>query len=241
VVTYQPPFDPNQQPGSGPPAYGQYPGTQQQYPYPGPTGPGGPTGPPGPPGQQGYPPPQGPTKRKRWPWIVGGLVLVLIVGCVGVSALVIGLGKKAVEDLDANVQGRNAATGKMNSPATDGKFQFTVTTMKCGVKSVGAEGLGQKAQGEFCLISVRIKNVGQSAEIFNDGSQKAYDAKNTEYSADSGAAIWANKDSSTFLEQINPGNTVNGKLVYDVPVGTKLASIVLHESAYTAGVRVPLK
>lgn len=227
MVTYQPPFDPNQQPGSGPPAYGQYPGTQQQYP------------PPGPP--QGFPPPQAPKKRKKWPWIVGGIVLVLIAGCVGVFALVIGVGTKAVEDLDANVQGRNAATGKMNSPAIDGKFQFTVTSMKCGVKSVGADGVGQKAQGEFCLISVRIKNVGKSAEIFNDGTQKAYDAASTEYSVDSGAAIWANKDTSTFLEQINPGNTVNGKLVYDVPPGTKLASIVLHESAYTAGVRVPLK
>jgi hypothetical protein len=47
-------------------------------------------------------------------------------------------------------------------------------------------------------------------------------------------------ESSTFLEQINPGNTVKGKLVFDVPKETKLASIVLHESEFTAGVRIPL-
>lgn len=165
----------------------------------------------------------------------------MVVGCIGVFTLFLGAGKKVVDDLDDNVQGRNAAEGKMNTPATDGKFQFTVTGMTCGVKSVGPDGFGETAQGEFCLIGVTIKNVGKSAEIFNDSSQKAYDAANTEYSVDSGAAIWANKDSSTFLEQINPGNTVKGDLVFDVPQGTKLGSVVLHESAFTAGVRVPLK
>jgi hypothetical protein len=39
----------------------------------------------------------------------------------------------------------------------------------------------------------------------------------------------------------NPGNTVRGKLVFDVPDGAKLTSVVLHESMFTAGVRVPLK
>lgn len=232
-MTYQPPFDPSQQPASGPPAYAQYPGAQQQYPPP----PGHHPGPPGYP----QPPAQPPKKRKKWPYVVGGIFLVMVLGCVGVFALFIDVGKKAVDELDDNVQGRNAAAGKMNTPATDGKFQFTVTSMRCGVRSVGADGFGETAQGEFCLVSVNIKNVGQSAEIFNDGSQKAYDAASTEYSVDSGAAIFANKDSSTFLEEINPGNTVKGKLVFDVPQGTKLSSVVLHESAYTAGIRVPLK
>jgi hypothetical protein len=45
----------------------------------------------------------------------------------------------------------------------------------------------------------------------------------------------------TFLEEVNPGNQVKGTLVFDVPKGTKLASIVLHESFYTEGVRVPLQ
>ncbi|PRX12353.1 DUF4352 domain-containing protein [Actinoplanes italicus] len=183
---------------------------------------------------------QPPKKRKKWPFIVGGIVLVMILGCVGIFALFVGGAAKVAEDLDDNQSGKNAAAGEMNKPATDGKFQFTVTGMKCGVAEVGGEFANEKAQGEFCLIDVTIKNVGTSAEIFNDGSQKAYDGANTEYSVDSGAAIFANEDSSTFLEQINPGNSVKGKLVFDVPSGTKLTSVVLHESAFTAGVKVPL-
>ena len=227
-MSYQPPpppYDPNQPQQAYQPAqqYGQQPvsGAPQQ-PY-------------------GYAPQQPPKKRKKWPWIVGGLVLVSILGCVGAFAL-LGVGaSKVAEDLDQNQKGQNAVAGAMNKAATDGKFQFTVTDMKCGLPSVGPDDFGQKAQGEFCLVDVSIKNVGTTAEVFADSSQQALDAAGNTYSVDSGAAVYANEDSSTFLEQINPGNTVKGKLIFDVPLGTKLESVVLHESMFTRGVRVPLQ
>lgn len=199
----------------------------------------------GPPGQPyGYAPQQSPKKRKKWPWILGGLAVLMIAGCVGMFALFAGGAKvvsAAANEMDKNQQGRNAIAGTMNEPAKDGKFQFTVTGMKCGMPSVGPEDFGQQAQGEFCLIDVEIKNIAGTAEVFNDSSQQATDADGAVYSVDSGAAIYANGDASTFLEEINPGNTVKGKLVFDVPKGTKLTSVVLHESMYTAGVKVPLK
>ena len=234
----QPDAPPQGYPQSGAPQGYPPPGAPQGYPQY-----GAPQGTPAPGGPQAYAPaaPEPKKKRKKWPFIVGGIALVTILGCVGMFTL-FGLGaKKVAEDLDNNVKGNNAIEGTMNEPATDGKFQFTVTGMQCGVKQVGSADFGEKAQGQFCLVSVTVKNVGQSSEIFSDTSQKAYDKDNTEYSVDSAAAIDANKGTSTFLEDINPGNTVKGKLVFDVPAGTKLTSVVLHESVYTAGVRVALK
>jgi hypothetical protein len=206
--------------------------------------------PPPPPGQPyqgspqpGYQPPA-PAKRKKWPFVVGGLVLLMVL-CIGGAIALLGKGASevgnALEEADQNQKGQNAVGGVMGKPTTDGKFAFTVTGMKCGAKSVGPKEFGDKAQGEFCLVDVTIKNVGKDAELFNDSSQKAYDAKGQEFSVDSGAAIYANGDSSTFLEDINPGNQVKGKLVFDVPPGTKLAHVVLHESMMTPGVKVPLK
>jgi hypothetical protein len=191
--------------------------------------------------QSGYPVQQPPKRRKKWPWIVGGIFLAGVLGCVGLFTLFLGGTKAAVDSLDANQKGTNAVAGRMNTPAKDGKFQFTVTGMHCGVKSVGDATFGQKAQGEFCLVNVTIKNVATSAEIFDSSSQKAYDAKNTEFTVDGGAEMYVNDQNQTFLEDINPGNQVKGTLVFDVPQGTKLTSIVLHESMFTAGVKIPLK
>lgn len=205
--------------------------TSQQTPVPGP-----PYGPP--PAGYGYPPPAPPAKKRRWPWVVGGIVVVGVLGCVGVFAFVISGTTAAVKGIDDNQKGRNAAVGAMGKPAKDGKFEFTVTGMECGVDRVGSSPVGEKAQGQFCLVDVKVKNIAKSADTFADSSQKGYDASGTEYSVDTGAGIYANQDYSTFLEQINPGNTVRGKLVFDIPVHAKLGSVVLHESMFTAGVKV---
>jgi hypothetical protein len=190
-------------------------------------------------------PPFGPPPRKRrvWPWVLGGIAVAVIAACIGGFALLAG-GAKVVGDaateLDDNQKGANAVAGEFGKPAKDGKFEFTVTGMKCGTKEVGGE-FGVKAQGEFCLVDVTVRNVATTAELFDSNSQKAYDAKGTEYSVDGGAEVYVNDQNQTFLENINPGNKVNGKLVYDVPAGTELTSIVVHESMFTAGIRIPLK
>jgi hypothetical protein len=212
-VTYQPPQYPQPPAGPARPGYAVYP--------------------------PALPPPA--PRKKKWPWIVGGIVLASILGCVGLFTLVLGGTAKVASDLDDNQKGKNAVAGKMGSPATDGKFQFTVTKMHCGVAKVGGDVLSKKAQGEFCLVNVTIKNVGDSAEIFDSTSQKASGRDGTEFSTDPVAETYVNDQNQTFLEDINPGNQVKGTLIFDVPKGTEITSIVLHESMFTAGVKVPLK
>ncbi len=165
----------------------------------------------------------------------------MILGCVGLFTVVAKGAKDAVDTLDDNASGKNAVAGTMNTAARDGKFEFTVTKLECGKTSVGDPILAVKAQGQFCIVSVTVKNIGKEAQTFDGTSQKAYDAKNTQYSDDSEAEVAINKDARTFLEQINPGNSVKGQLVFDVPKGTKLTSIELHDSFLSGGVKIPLK
>jgi hypothetical protein len=180
-------------------------------------------------------------KKKKWPWIVLAIVVVMILGCAGVFAIVAKGAKDAVDTLDDNASGKNAVAGTMNAPARDGKFEFTVTKLECGKTSVGDSILAEKAQGQFCIVSLTVKNIGKEAQTFDGSSQKAYDAKNTQYSNDTAAELAINNNSQTFLEQINPGNSVKGQLVFDVPKGTKLTSIELHDSFLSGGVKIPLK
>ncbi|MEH0934254.1 DUF4352 domain-containing protein [Micromonospora psammae] len=133
-----------------------------------------------------------------------------------------------------------AKTAKVGQPARDGKFEFTVKSSKCGVAKVGTSMLGDKAQGQFCLVTINVKNIGKEAQMFDGSSQKAYAADGTEYSADSGAAIYANKNAETFLNEINPGNQVSGVVVFDIPKNVKLAKLELHDSPFSGGVDVAL-
>ncbi|WP_328415493.1 DUF4352 domain-containing protein [Micromonospora sp. NBC_00389] len=133
-----------------------------------------------------------------------------------------------------------AKTAKVGEAARDGKFEFTVKSAKCGVAKVGSDLLGQKAQGQFCLVTVNVKNIGKEAQMFDGSSQKAYAADGTEYSADGGAAIYANKNAETFLNDVNPGNQVSGVVVFDIPKNVKIAKLELHDSPFSGGVDVSL-
>ncbi|MEU7904783.1 DUF4352 domain-containing protein [Actinoplanes sp. NPDC049118] len=84
------------------------------------------------------------------------------------------------------------------------------TEVDCSKTKVGSEHFNEKAQGKFCIVSVNVKNIGKEAQTFSGTSQKAYDAAGTQFSNDTGAEIYANEGSPTFLEEINPGNQVKG-------------------------------
>jgi hypothetical protein len=168
-----------------------------------------------------------------------------IFGLLFAAAVALGCGAGAADtgsgDGGATGEDKPAAkTAKIGEAARDGKFEFTVKSSKCGVAKIGTDIVGQKAQGQFCLITVNIKNIGKEAQMFSDSSQKAYAADGTEYSADSGAAIYANKNAETFLNDINPGNQVSGVMVFDIPAKVKLAKLELHDSPFSGGVTVAL-
>jgi hypothetical protein len=127
----------------------------------------------------------------------------------------------------------------LNQPAQDGKFEFTVTGVNCSQNSIGEAPVTKTAQGTFCLVSLTVKNIGNEAQLLDASSQKALDAAGKEYSADSSAAVYLG-DTSTFLNQLNPGSTVNGQIAYDVPVGTQLTALELHDSPFSGGVTVNL-
>jgi len=134
---------------------------------------------------------------------------------------------------------RKAKAG-IGTPVRDGKFEFVVKSQKCGVGRVGSSLLGQDAQGQFCLVVVTVKNIGDAAQLFDASSQKGFNAAGQEYSADGGAGIYANDQAQTFLNEINPGNQVQGTLVFDIPKGAAITRLELHDSPFSGGVEVSL-
>jgi hypothetical protein len=128
----------------------------------------------------------------------------------------------------------------LGDKARDGKFEFVVHSVKCGKTRVGSELIGAEAQGVYCMISVTVTNVGDEPRSFTGGNQRAFTADGKEFTNDTEAEIYANDNAATFLNEINPGNRVRGTLVFDVPKGTRLARLELHDSLFSGGVSVRL-
>ena len=123
--------------------------------------------------------------------------------------------------------------------AYDGQFSFTVTAKpKCGIASVG-DYLPLSATEQFCSIRMLVKNISNKPGTFFDSNQKVYDTQKNEYSISPEADIYASGALS--VSTINPGERVFGDIYVDVPKGTNLSYIELHDSAFSGGVKVYLQ
>jgi hypothetical protein len=122
----------------------------------------------------------------------------------------------------------------------DGQFAFKVTGVEKGLSQVGEGLTASKAQGQYVLIHLTVKNIGDEAQLFTDSAQKLLDTKDRQYDAASGTAAIALQDSNAFLNNINPGNSVRGILLFDVPKDFHLKSVELHDSVFSDGVTVAL-
>lgn len=138
--------------------------------------------------------------------------------------------------------GAPAADFGIGQPAPDGKFEFTVSGVECGKKKVGGDMLNEKAQGQFCLVTMSVKNVGDEAQTFDAGSQKGITSAGATVDADGTASMYANDDGNSFLEEINPGNSLKDiVVVYDIAEDQTLEAVELHDSFMSDGVVVALK
>ena len=112
------------------------------------------------------------------------------------------------------------AAAKIGEKVTAGAFEFKVTKLKCGVREVGSEYVGEKAQGQFCLLNLSVTNNGDEPEVLFGDNQKLLDKEGRTFAPDDMATIYADEDNSLF-EEINPGNTLKGVIVFDIPKKAK--------------------
>ncbi|HEX6446541.1 MAG TPA: DUF4352 domain-containing protein [Streptosporangiales bacterium] len=135
-----------------------------------------------------------------------------------------------------------AKVAKIGQSVRDGKFEFTVVKVTHATH-VGDSVFGENAQGRYTIVQLRIKNIGNESQSLLDDNQYAYDAKGRKFSADSSAdiALSGTDKGATWFNEINPGNSVHGKIAFDMPAKAKAVKIELHDSMFSDGVTVSLR
>jgi hypothetical protein len=121
----------------------------------------------------------------------------------------------------------------------DYDYEFVVSKITCGISRVGSDYFGDKAQGQFCLVKLRVKNVGDEPILYSEENQALVDRKGKTYSADDEA--WIHVDSDPFGE-INRGNTLKTTVPFDIPKRVKPDYLLLKAGVwgFSEGVRVEL-
>lgn len=187
----------------------------------------------------GFPPPPPPAPKKSrgclWAALItlGALMLFGFVGCVALVT--------SVSDDSGNPGTEPAANGgdaakddeapaaKVGDTVESGAFAFTVTDVETGVATVKDETgyVTKDADGAYVIVHVTVKNIGEESGLFESTSQNLHDADGKTYSTDTEAEM--TEDAESFLNEINPGNEVKGKLIFDVPEDVKPESVELHD------------
>lgn len=218
--------------------------------------------PPYPP-QGGYPPPgyppQEPPRRKSWPRrhkiLTALLAIVGLFIIIGIASAGGGGGNSGSSNAGSTNTGTTSSGGgqqaaapaagpHIGQPAADGKFRFVITRVSHAT-SVGdtSLGLGETAQGRFTVLHLRVTNISNQSQTLDDSAQYVYDARGRKFDANTTADLDANpgNNGGVFLNDINPGNSVSGVILFDLPRGDKAVKAELHDSVFSGGVVVALK
>lgn len=174
-----------------------------------------------------------------------GLIAVLASGSTSGSSssdsATSGDSSTSSEDAGGSGSTDTEASGGIGDPVRDGKFEFVVKGVECGVKKVGAEFLEEKAQGQFCLAEMTVTNIGDEAQLFDAGTQKGITDTGATVDADGSAALVIPENENSFLEEVNPGNSIEVVVVYDIAKDQQLTAVELYDSLFSGGVTVSLK
>ncbi|WP_250505116.1 DUF4352 domain-containing protein [Bowdeniella massiliensis] len=122
---------------------------------------------------------------------------------------------------------------------TAGAFEITITKIEPGISKVGPSGFEEKAQGQFVKVFANVKNTSNEAEYFVEGEQKLIDDSDRQHSASS-SSIYLDESHLLFTE-INPGNTAEGVMLFDIPTDAKPVAIDLKGGIFGSATRVSLQ
>ena len=138
----------------------------------------------------------------------------------------------------------SGATSTATSPGIfrDGNIEFAVLNTECGNETINDPSGGQPAQadGQFCYVAVRAKNMGTTSRTLRLEDQKIFASDNKEYPADSEAWSRLPANDKQLFSEIRAGSQAEGTIIFDIPKGTTPTRVKLHESQSSGGVTIPI-
>jgi Domain of unknown function (DUF4352)/Protein of unknown function (DUF2510) len=172
--------------------------------------------------------PERPTLSGKGLWIAVSVIAVFALFFGGCTAMIAAGSKSHVPSADKF----RGPTGVPGSALHDGDLEFVVS----GVGTPANWRGDPRPKGQWVIVTMTVRNLDDEPQEFAANNQKLIDSDGHVYAADAEAAVSMNK--SSMVVPMNPGDSVNMKLPFDVPVGTLPTALELHDSVFSDGVRI---
>ncbi|MCH8561100.1 MULTISPECIES: DUF4352 domain-containing protein [unclassified Nesterenkonia] len=120
-------------------------------------------------------------------------------------------------------------------------WSITITGVGERTDTIGDEFLNTQAQGEFLPVDLIVTNDGDSASYFFASDFVAVDDQDREFNYSSDATLYGAADGAvSLLDEINPGNSIEGRLYFDVPADAEVSALDINAGFLSDPVRVSL-
>lgn len=139
-------------------------------------------------------------------------------------------------------QKQEKITAKIGEQVQSGDLAFTVNGVK-EYQSLGNSFTSKDAQGVFKVVSLKIENVGKETKTIDSSMIKLMDSEGRtfERSIDGQTAKGlAQGQVDLFLQQVQPGLSVNGEIVFDIPENAEGLVIELRGGLFATPAEVEL-
>ncbi|MGO1509832.1 MAG: DUF4352 domain-containing protein [Actinomycetaceae bacterium] len=145
----------------------------------------------------------------------------------------------ADEEAAEEAPAEEPAASQVGVPVEVGDLELTVTGVEPGIASVGDQFLGAQAQGQFVRVDLTIANTGDRAETFWENDAVLVDTEGRQHSTSSDSIYL--EDTSWLLTEINPGNTTNGALLFDIPADAEVDLLQVSAGLFSGDVEIRLR
>jgi hypothetical protein len=164
--------------------------------------------------------------------LVGGIILFHLFSSTATSVI-------SSESKPAKI--KTQPDGYIGQSIRDGKFSFIVKSIDCGSKTISDSISTETALGKFCIVRLSIKNIGKVSNIVDVSGQLLLDSSGVKYDPQSSAGNTLPGNDNFDSTNLNPGLSVSGAIVFDIPKTTTPVAIELHDGFLSGGKQVSLQ
>ena len=168
------------------------------------------------------------------------IVFIVVVSASGGDSSNSGSGDSGSKQEQSQKQEK--VTAKIGEQVQSGDLAFTVNGVK-DFKSLGNSYTQKDAQGVFKVVSLKIENVGKETKTIDSSMIKLTDSEGRtfERSIDGQTAKGLSQGQvDLFLQQVQPGLSVNGEIVFDIPETAEGLVIELRGGLFATAAEVEL-